>query len=129
MRRIPGIVALLLTWAGAVSADPLVGLWASPPDGKGQTGIVHIRPCGTVYCGTLIKALDPKGREVVTPNVGKRLIWGMRAQGGGAYDGGRVYVPVFRRDYPAQLRLSGGQLTVKGCAAGICKTQHWRPVN
>ncbi|WP_417525343.1 DUF2147 domain-containing protein [Marinovum sp.] len=113
--------ALILGLAGMAGADPLVGLWASPPDGKGQTGIVQIKPCGPAFCGTLIKAFDPKGKQIVTKNVGKRLLWDMKPKGGGLY-GGRVHVPIFGKDFPAEVRLTGNQMTVKGCAAVACKT-------
>ena len=66
LKRAVCLGAVICTLAVAVGADPLVGLWASPPDGKGQTGIVQIKPCGDAYCGTLIKAFDPNGKQIVT---------------------------------------------------------------
>ncbi|MEQ8340326.1 MAG: DUF2147 domain-containing protein [Marinovum algicola] len=126
LKRAVCLGAVICTLAVAVGADPLVGLWASPPDGKGQTGIVQIKPCGDAYCGTLIKAFDPNGKQIVTKNVGKRLLWGMKPMGGGLYGEGRVFVPIFGRDYPAEVTLSGTRMTVKGCAALVCKAQKWR---
>ena len=46
--------------------------------------------------------------------------------GGGLYGEGRVFVPIFGRDYPAEVTLSGTRMTVKGCAALVCKAQKWR---
>ncbi|MCJ7872651.1 DUF2147 domain-containing protein [Phaeobacter sp. J2-8] len=129
MGRILVTAVLAMTLAKAASAQSAEGLWASPPDPKGQTGIVQITPCGAALCGTLIKAFDPNGQPIVTPNVGKQLIWDMKAAGPGHYDGGRVYVPLFGRDYAATMQVSGTKLTVKGCAVGVCKSQHWQRAN
>lgn len=119
--------AVALSWASAsVAAEPVVGLWTSPPDGKGQTGIVKVSQCGTGYCGTLIKAFDPNGKEIVTKNVGKRLIWDMKPAGGGSYTNGRAFVPIFGKDFPATMQLQGNVLKVKGCAVGVCKSQVWK---
>ncbi|MGY3438103.1 MULTISPECIES: DUF2147 domain-containing protein [unclassified Marinovum] len=129
MGRILSIAAIVIAMAGAAQAEPALGLWASPPDHKGQTGIVQVGRCGARLCGTLIKAFDPAGQQITTANVGKRLLWDMQAQGGGSYGDGRVYVPMFGRDYPAQMTVTGTQMTVKGCLAGVCKSQTWRRVN
>lgn len=128
MGRLLIVVATALTlFAGtAVLAEPVVGLWASPPDNKGQTGIVEVKPCGPAYCGTLIKAFDPNGKEIITANVGKRLIWGMKPLGGGAYGDGRAYVPIFGADFPAKMELQGNKLKVSGCKIGVCKSQVWQ---
>ena len=128
MRRAFAILVLLASaqWA---YADPVVGTWASPPDNKGQTGHVVMRSCGDALCGTLERAFDTSGKEITTANVGKRLLWDIRPQGSGTYVG-RAYVPLFGRDFPAEVTLVGNRLVVKGCAAGLaCKSQNWTRVN
>lgn len=122
-------IAALSIWTGSsLAAEPILGLWASPPDNKGQTGIVEVKPCGTAYCGKLIKAYDPSGKQIVTPNVGRQLIWGMKPAGGGKYADGRAYVPVFGADFPAKMELKGNTLKVSGCKVGLCKSQTWKRV-
>lgn len=94
-------------WAGTASAsDNIVGLWASPPDPKGQIGIVEVEPCGAALCGTLIRAFDPSGKEITTPNLGKDLIRDMSVETPGQYSGW-AYVPLFGADFPARMELQG----------------------
>ena len=121
--------ASVALWAGDVSAsEPVTGLWSSPPDHKGQTGVVEVKPCGPAYCGKLIKAFDPNGKQIVTPNVGRQLIWGMKPLGAGKYGDGRAFVPVFGADFPAKMELQGNTLTISGCKVGLCKSQVWTRV-
>lgn len=126
MTRLGFALAVSLAAATPALTDPLFGIWASPPDPKGQIGFMKIAPCGAAICGRLIRAQSASGQPVTTPNIGKRLLWGMTAQGGGAYGGGRVYVPLMKRDFGARLRLAGDKLDVKGCAKGFgCRSQTW----
>lgn len=112
----------------AFAKDPVEGIWQAPPDAKGQVGHIEITPCGTMLCGTIIKAYQPNGAEVMTPNVGKRLFWNMQVQGGGAYGDGRVYVPAHSREYDARMELRGATLKVKGCVGVVCQGQVWKRV-
>lgn len=114
--------------AAAALAEPVLGEWATEPDRKGQTGIVAIRQCGAALCGRIVRAYDSAGNPVVTPNVGKELFWNMRAAGGGAYRGGRVWVPARNREYDARMDLVGDRLEVKGCLGPVCDGQVWRRV-
>jgi len=112
----------------AMAADPVIGVWAAPPDGKGQIGHIEVAACGTALCGTIIRAYSPEGKQITTPNVGKRLFWDMRPDGKGAYGGGRVYVPAHRREYDAKMEIKGSRLSVKGCIGPICQGQTWTRV-
>lgn len=122
------LTILILCTASMVQAEAIVGIWASPPDKQGQIGHVAVKSCDDGYCGTLTRAFDARGAPVVTPNVGRRLLWSLRAVGQGAYEG-RAFVPAIGRDFPAQLRLQGDRLTVSGCMPGVmCKRQTWERV-
>lgn len=118
----------VLCMATMSMAEPVFGLWASPPDGKGQTGHVEVSRCGDAICGKLTSAFDPSGKQIVTQNVGKTLFWDMKPAGPGKYSDGRVFVPIFGKDFAAHMKLEGTVLKVSGCTAGICKTQRWTRV-
>lgn len=116
------ILAAVLAFAGtAALADPVEGLWKTKPDDNGNFGHVQIKPCGEKFCGTLVKAFDGAGKEIESPNVGKRIVWDMVAYGDGAYDDGKVWSPDRDKTYNSEMQLSGNGLTVKGCVLGICR--------
>ncbi len=123
------LAALTLLLATPALADPAVGTWKTQPDRKNLTSLVRIAPCGAALCGTVLKAFDPSGREVSTPNIGKRLFWDLKPAGNGRYAGGTVYVPLLNVEAKASARLAGNSLTVTGCKAGICDGQTWSRVN
>lgn len=126
MPRLAAIFLLFL--AVAARADPVLGTWASPPDHRGQTGHIVLAPCGAALCGTLVRAFDRTGAPTLTPNVGKRLLWDLVPGSGGSYRG-RVYVPLMKGDFPADLLLRGDRIMVRGCnALGLCRAQTWHRV-
>lgn len=131
-RSAAACLAALLTAVPAVgpaaASEPIVGTWASPPDNKDQTGHIVVQPCGNAYCGTLARAYSSGGEQIRTENVGRQLLWDMRPQGGGEYDDGRVYVPLFGRSYDAEVSVSGDRLKVRGCLGPVCKSQTWARV-
>ncbi|MWD27268.1 DUF2147 domain-containing protein [Aquicoccus sp. SCR17] len=126
-----GLAALAAICLGSAveASEPILGTWASPPDNKDQTGHIVVSQCGQAYCGTLVRAYSPQGDPITTKNVGKRLFWDMRAEGGGLYDDGKVYVPLFGRTYDAEIRVSGNRLKVRGCLGPVCKDQTWARVD
>lgn len=118
----------VMSAGAAVAADPVLGTWLSPPDGKGQTGHVVMRTCGDALCGKLERAYAPDGTQIVTKNVGKYLLTEVKPVGGGLYEG-FAFVPLLGKTVGADIKLSGSQLSVKGCAGPVCKTQIWQRVN
>jgi len=110
-------------------ADPAVGLWQTEPDRKNLTSHIRVQTCGSALCGTVSKAFDAQGREVTTANVGKRLFWDLKPQGGGTYTKGMVYVPLLDVTAQAKAQLSGDTLKVTGCKGIICDGQTWKRVN
>ncbi|SEN59669.1 Uncharacterized conserved protein, DUF2147 family [Gemmobacter aquatilis] len=115
------MAAALVCAAGAVLADPVEGIWKTTPDDNGRYGQVEIKPCGAAFCGTLIKAFDGSGKQIDSPNTGKRIVWDMVAQGNGAYDSGKIWSPDRDKTYSSKMQLSGNGLAVKGCVLGICR--------
>jgi uncharacterized protein (DUF2147 family) len=112
--------AMLAVLGGAVSAEPLEGMWRTAPDDNGNSGLVQVQPCGDALCGTLVQAFGPSGEEIASPNLGRQIIWDTRPQGDGSYRG-RVYSPDRDQEYNSRLILSGDSLSVSGCFLGICR--------
>lgn len=111
-----------LAFAGmAVAADPVEGIWQTKPDDNGNFGHIEIKPCGPAFCGTLIKAFDPAGAPVESPNVGRQIVWDMMATGDGNYEDGKVWSPDRDKTYNSYMVLQGDGLSVKGCVLGICR--------
>ena len=116
--------------AGAALADPAVGIWETVPDDNGNFGHVEVATCGPALCGTLVRAFDAAGRQIDSPNVGRRIVWDMAPRGGGEYAGGKVYSPDRDKTYNGRLTLSDRGLAVEGCVLGICRDGGtWRRVN
>lgn len=119
--RMIWMAAALSLLAGAAVADPVEGLWKTKPDDNGHYGHVEVKPCGSAYCGTLVRAFDGAGKEMASENIGKRIIWDMVPKGEGAYGDGKVWSPDRDKTYNSKLQLSGDGLAVKGCVLGICR--------
>ncbi|MFN3722283.1 MAG: DUF2147 domain-containing protein [Paracoccaceae bacterium] len=115
------LAAAVIFTASAALADPAAGLWKTKPDDNGNFGHVQVQACGAAVCGTLVKAFDGSGKEIKSPNVGKRIIWDMQAKGGGAYGDGKVWSPDRNKTYNAKMVLKGNGLAISGCVLGICR--------
>jgi len=114
-------VAVTMVTATAALADPAVGLWKTKPDDNGNFGHVQVTPCNAAICGTLVKAFDGTGKEMASPNIGKRIIWDMKAQGNGTYGDGKVWSPDRNKTYNAKMVLTQKGLSISGCVLGICR--------
>lgn len=109
--------------AGAAMADPVVGTWKSQPGETGGYIHVKIAPCGSNICGTITKVVGNDNTSIV----GRKIINGMKANGGGKYSGGTIWAPDTDKTYKSKMALSGNKLKVSGCVAGgiICRSQSW----
>ena len=77
--------------------------------------------CGAAICGTLVKAFDGAGKEIDSPNIGKKIVWDMVAYPGGVYDDGKIWSPDRDKTYSSDMTLTGDSLSVRGCVLGICR--------
>lgn len=124
------LAAMFALAAGAALADPVEGIWKTRPDDNGNFGYIEIKPCGAAFCGTLIQSFDGAGAVMASENVGKRIVWDMRAAGGGAYQDGQIWAPDRNKTYASNMVLNGDTLSVAGCVLGglICRSQDWTRV-
>ena len=119
--RIFAFAAALAVIGGAALADPVEDTWQTRKDDNGNYGHVQIKPCGKAFCGTLVKAFNGDGKEIDSPNVGKRIVWDMVAYPDGLYDDGKIWSPDRDKTYNGDMTLSGNNLSVRGCVLGICR--------
>lgn len=119
--KIFAYAAALAVLAGTAWADPVEGVWQTRKDDNGNFGHVEIKPCGPAFCGTLIRAYNGEGKEIESPNVGRRIVWDMVAYANGLYDDGKIYSPDRGKEYNGDMTLTGDSLKVRGCVLGICR--------
>ncbi len=120
------ITALAISLAGpAFAADPVLGLYKTQPGDTGKYAHVELYECDEAICGVIRKAFDGSGAEVASDTIGKRMIWGMRAQGSGKYAKGKIWAPDRDKTYNSRMELNGSTLKVSGCVLGICRGQTW----
>ncbi|MDE3028417.1 MAG: DUF2147 domain-containing protein [Paracoccaceae bacterium] len=130
MKKLVIATALGLCFALPALADPVDGAWKTQPGAEGKFVIVQIAACGDKVCGTMAKLLGPDGKQIISPNVGKKMIWDMVAKGNGVYEDGRIWAPDKDKTYNSHMQLSGDTLAVSGCVWGglICRSQRWTRV-
>ena len=114
-------VALGLGLAGMAAADPAFGLYKTIPDDNGNFGHIQVAACGSAICGKLVKSFGPDGKQIQSANVGKNIIWDMKADGGGQYSGGKVWDPSRDKTYNSKMELKGRNLAISGCILMICR--------
>ncbi|GGO94491.1 DUF2147 domain-containing protein [Stakelama pacifica] len=127
--------ALALASPALAAPQPIAGKWIS----EGGKALVQIGQCGNTVCGKIIKVLkhDPKRPttdvENPDPKLRDRPIEGLTILTGFTPDGdvwrGEIYDPQSGKTYRSVLQRENGKLTVKGCVAIFCKTQHWKAAN
>ncbi|MEM7632402.1 MAG: DUF2147 domain-containing protein [Pseudomonadota bacterium] len=129
MTRILTLAAVLTVLGAPLAADPVLGTYKTQPGDEGNFAHVQIYQCETNICGVIRKAFDASGAEIDSDTVGKRMIWGMQAQGDGTYAKGKIWAPDRDRTYNSKMELAGSRLEVSGCVLGICRGQTWQRVN
>ncbi|CUJ89611.1 hypothetical protein RUE5091_00899 [Ruegeria denitrificans] len=118
-------VVISLLVPAMAAADPIVGVWETEPDRKNLISHIKISACGDKFCGQIQSAYDKSGKEVKTPNIGKKLFWDVASEGGGKYGGGDFWIPMVNVDVVPQMTLNGDSLTVRGCEHVVCGHQKW----
>jgi len=123
------LTVLMLAPTSAFAADPLVGIWKTEPDRKDLTSHIEISQCGKKFCGKVLKAFSPSGKEVGTKNIGKQIFWGLVAEGNGKYDDGTIWVPTLDIHAKGEITLSGNTLKASGHDGPIRDSQVWTRID
>jgi uncharacterized protein (DUF2147 family) len=126
MKNLAATLAALALSTGAALADPVLGTWKTQPGDDGNYAHVTISQCGSQICGVLGKGFDSAGKTIDSPNIGRKMIWDMNADGGGSYSGGKIWAPDRDKTYNSKMALNGNTLKVSGCVLGICRSQTWK---
>lgn len=123
-------VAMTLAGATASFADPVEGIWKTAANDAGEYLHVKVAACGNQICGTVHEAYSASGTaNSGYEHLGKKMIWDMGADGGGAYSGGKIWAPDADKTYKSKMSLNGNTLKVKGCISVVCRSQNWTRVN
>ncbi|MGP4713960.1 MULTISPECIES: DUF2147 domain-containing protein [unclassified Psychrobacter] len=106
----------------AFAADPLHNTsWQTYDEGKPK-GVVKITESNGVLTGKLVSTVSDKGQK----HVGKTIIKGLKADGGGKYSGGTITDPEKGKDYRMTANLSGNTLDLKGYIGPFSRSQTWK---
>lgn len=132
------LVLPLLAASFAASAQSPEGRWKTFDEDTGKAkSIVEIsRADGGSYRGKVVEILhssrgpDPlcdecEGANRNKPIKGMTILWGMKAESGGDYGGGRILDPVNGKTYKSKMELDGDRLGVSGCIAFFCREEEW----
>ena len=121
MKRLNFAVLALFLSTSFAAADPIYGLWQTIPDDNGNFGHINVQDCDGTICEILVKSFDAAGKSVESENIGKSIIWNMKAKGSGKYGGCKIWAPDRDKTYASKLALEGDMLKVSGCVFVICR--------
>ena len=127
MKRWMGAVLTMFLTAGAGQADPIYGLWQTPPD-DGYYAHIRMQPCQDKICGLIAQNFALSG-ETDPTYIGKTIVFDMNPDGRNSY-AGSVWRPSNNKVYIGKIKLSGNKLTMRGCVLGglLCAKQTWTRV-
>ncbi len=136
MRKITGLIALLLAAGPLQAAAPITGRWFTDR----QDSILEILPCGSAMCGRVYKILraTPDGQPALDrnnpePSLRGRPIQGLTlfrnfTDGGSEWTGGTLYDPRAGKEYKGTLaKTADGNLKVTGCWGPFCRSKLFTP--
>lgn len=115
-------VATLGVASMAFAADPLHNTTWQTYDNGQPKGTVKITESGGVLTGKLIDTNKAEGKKYV----GRTIISGLKADGGGKYSGGQITDPENGKSYRLTATLSGSSLKLKGHLGPFSRSQTWK---
>ena len=103
-----------------MAADPLANTtWQTYEDGQPKA-TVQITESGGVLTGKIIAGNTAKAKQYV----GRTVITGLKADGGGKYSGGKIIDPVDGKSYRLTAKLSSNETSLK--LTGHARFIGWR---
>ena len=118
------IIAVLSAGAGMARADVPLGLWKSAPDASGLVVHVRTKPCGSALCGRVERAKDRRGYDTPSTFVGRKMLWDMKAQPDGSYEG-KIWEPAGNRMLGTKMQVQGNRMQFRSCDEAICQDEVW----
>ncbi|PSL20387.1 DUF2147 domain-containing protein [Shimia abyssi] len=122
------MAAAMVLAGGAAMADPAEGVWKTAPGDSGGYLHVAISACGAALCGTIKEAIAADGANTGDyEHLGKKMLWDMKANGGGKYSGGKIWAPDTDKTYKSKMTLNGNTLSVRGFVgvSAFGRSQDW----
>ena len=134
------LVALLAVPAVASAQDSPAGRWQTIDDdtGKPKSVVEIYRSKDGNYAGKVVEIIDTskgshplcdkcRGSNHNKPVKGMVILWGLKPDGAGKWNGGSVLDPENGKTYRSKIELleDGGKLGMSGCIAFICRQQVW----
>ena len=113
-----GVVFSALSMS-AMAADPIVGTWQTYEDNQPKAQ-VQISQTGNSFTGKIVAGNTEKAKTFI----GKTVLTGVTAQGGGKYSG-KAKDPRWRLGLGADINLSGSTLTL---SVPIKGSQTWKKI-
>lgn len=106
-------------------ADPIIGTWQTYEDGKPKAH-VQISKSGSTFTGKVIAGNTDKAKTYV----GRTVITGLKADGGGKYSGGSITDPVTGKTYKLSATQTGSSLALRGYVGvkALGRTQTWQKI-
>ena len=106
----------------AYAADPLHNTTWQTYDGSEPKATVKITESGGKLTGKIIDTNRAEGKKFV----GRTVISGLKADGGGKYSGGKITDPENGKTYRLTGTLSGNSLKLKGHLGPFSRSQTWK---
>lgn len=101
----------------------IAGEWQTYENGQAKA-VVQITENSGVYTGKIISGNTEKAKQYV----GRTVITGLKADGGGKYSGGKITDPVSGKTYSLSATESGNSLKLRGYLGTklLGRTQTWQ---
>ncbi|KTD62037.1 DUF2147 domain-containing protein [Legionella spiritensis] len=140
MKRLQSMFAmiLMLLFVPTVFAQSVAGTWTTIDDKTGKKrAVVNLSVSGNTLNGTIVKVYPQPGDTGICskcpgafkdkPIKGLRFVWGLKDQGNGVWDGGKILDPKTGKIYRAKITQEGNKLYVRGYVgfSMLGRTQVW----
>jgi uncharacterized protein (DUF2147 family) len=128
MRQLILGVAIAAASATTLAGTGVNGVWRTQAGDDGGYLEITMGPCESDAgrtCGIISRAHGKEGPNPDYENLGKKMVWDMKPDGGSRYTGGKIWHPEKDKIYKSKMQVKGDNLDVEGCVAFICSGQDW----
>jgi uncharacterized protein (DUF2147 family) len=115
--------ALSTASMAAMAADPIVGVWQTYEDGQPKAQVQVVQN-GQTFAGKIVAGNTEKAKTFI----GRNVIAGLKADGGGKYSAGTITDPAKNKSYKLTAKISGNTLDLSGHLGPFSRTQTWKKI-